>query len=452
MARIFHHWLSTRKLLLFFTESLAIGSCSFLGMLLGSALFSPSTARRALWPSTLPLALLCLGWVLTLQVALYLLDLYDLPTARADRASGGRLLEGVALAAMAMGVVLLGLRAALPEGAVLGGALGALLGVALVRSASRSVLGEPDRVAIYGSGAKARALLESLTRVEDGTFVVLAMPEQPASEAEPLARRAARLRATDLVFAPDESRGSVTTEELVRCRFAGIRVHEPAGFCERMLRKIPVAHLRASALAYSNELTVSTSRRFVKRAFDLLMACVLLALASPLMMLIALAIKLDSQGPIFYRQERVGRFGRPYFLWKFRSMRTDAEAEGAVWARAHDDRVTRLGRLLRKCRMDELPQVFNVLLGDMSFVGPRPERPVFVAQLVREIPFYSLREGVKPGITGWAQIRYPYGASVEDARKKLELDLYYVKNGSLFLDLAIIFHTVRHVLQGRGAR
>ncbi|HSP76917.1 MAG TPA: polyisoprenyl-phosphate hexose-1-phosphate transferase ExoE, partial [Myxococcaceae bacterium] len=139
-------------------------------------------------------------------------------------------------------------------------------------------------------------------------------------------------------------------------------------------------------------------------------------------------------------------------LWKFRSMRTDAEKDGAMWARAGDERVTRVGRVLRRTRIDEIPQVFNVLMGDMSFVGPRPERPVFVEQLQRAIPFYGLREAVKPGITGWAQIRYPYGASVDDARHKLEFDLYYVKNGSLFLDLGIIFHTVRHVLLGRGAR
>jgi lipopolysaccharide/colanic/teichoic acid biosynthesis glycosyltransferase len=163
-------------------------------------------------------------------------------------------------------------------------------------------------------------------------------------------------------------------------------------------------------------------------------------------------IKLDSRGPVFYRQERVGLDGRIYRLWKFRSMRIDAEKHGAVWARQNDDRVTRVGRFIRKTRMDEIPQVFNVLLGDMSFVGPRPERPIFVKQLAQEIPFYRLREAVKPGITGWAQIRYPYGASVEDARNKLEFDLYYVKNGSLFLDMAIIFHTVRHVLLGRGAR
>ncbi len=182
------------------------------------------------------------------------------------------------------------------------------------------------------------------------------------------------------------------------------------------------------------------------------MATALLVLSAPLMLVLVVLIRLDSRGPAFYRQDRVGQNGKEYALWKFRSMRIDAEKNGAVWASANDDRATRVGRFIRKTRMDEIPQVFNVLRGDMSFVGPRPERQVFIDIISKDVPYYSLREGVKPGITGWAQIRYPYGASVEDGRNKLEFDLYYVKNGTLFLDLAIIFHTVRHVLLGRGAR
>ena len=218
------------------------------------------------------------------------------------------------------------------------------------------------------------------------------------------------------------------------------------------MRRIPVQFLRASDFAFADEMTVSPLRRAFKRVFDVAVASLLLLMASPFLILVALAIKLDSKGPVFYRQDRVGLGGRAYPLWKFRSMRTDAEKNGAVWARSNDDRVTRVGKFIRKTRIDEIPQVFNVLLGHMSFVGPRPERPVFTEQLKQQIPFYGVREAVKPGITGWAQIRYPYGASVEDARNKLEFDLYYVKNGSLFLDVGIIFHTVRHVLLGRGAR
>ena len=231
-----------------------------------------------------------------------------------------------------------------------------------------------------------------------------------------------------------------------------MRVYGAAQYCERILRRIPVHVLDGVQFATADELTQGPLRRASKRAFDLVVASALLVLAAPLMAVLVVLIRLDSRGPAFYRQDRVGQNGREYALWKFRSMRLDAEKNGAVWASANDDRVTRIGRFIRKTRMDEIPQVLNVLRGDMSFVGPRPERQVFIDIISRDVPYYSLREGVKPGITGWAQIRYPYGASVEDGRNKLEFDLYYVKNGTLFLDLAIIFHTVRHVLLARGAR
>jgi exopolysaccharide biosynthesis polyprenyl glycosylphosphotransferase len=191
----------------------------------------------------------------------------------------------------------------------------------------------------------------------------------------------------------------------------------------------------------------------VKRVFDLTMSGLLLLCASPLLLVLAVLIKLDSKGPIFYWQERVGRGGKPYHVHKLRTMTKDAEKHsGPVWAQHKDPRVTRLGAFLRKSRLDEVPQVFAVFRGDMSFVGPRPERPFFVQQLKTQIPFFGLREAVKPGITGWAQIRYPYGATVDDAKNKLEYDLYYVQHQSLFLDLAICFHTVKTVLFGRGAR
>ncbi len=191
----------------------------------------------------------------------------------------------------------------------------------------------------------------------------------------------------------------------------------------------------------------------IKRVFDLVMSGLLLLCAAPLLVLLAALIKLDSEGPVFYWQERVGRGGKPYRVHKLRTMKKDAEMLcGPVWAQQKDPRVTRLGNFLRKTRLDEVPQVFAVFRGDMSFVGPRPERPFFVQQLKAQIPFFGLREAVKPGITGWAQIRYPYGATVEDAKNKLEYDLYYVVHQSLFLDLAICFHTIKTVLFGRGAR
>ena len=210
--------------------------------------------------------------------------------------------------------------------------------------------------------------------------------------------------------------------------------------------------LRASWLIYGDGFRQGWTRTFVKRCFDLVVGTVLLLVAMPVMVLTALLIVLEDGAPIFYSQERVGRGGRPFRVIKFRSMRRDTEKDGKPrWASSNDDRVTRIGRFIRKLRIDELPQLFNVLNGDMSLVGPRPERPYFVDQLTQQIPFYAVRHCVKPGVTGWAQVRYQYGASVDDAAEKLQYDLYYVKNHSLILDTLVLFETVRVVLTGEGA-
>ncbi len=456
MLRVFHHYFWGRKLALFAAESVAIAAAALLGgMAVALALARPgATPAALLWPA---LALIALVLVGTYQLSLYAFDLYDLRVALEDRRGGGRMLKAAGVSAVAVGAVMAGLRVRFPPGALLGGAMGAVAGTLLVRAAIRAFIGAPSRVFVVGDGMRARALAHAIREGGEDAFEVVAMKEPPrvgtASEGgPPIDEAAERERADYVVMAVDEPRGAVWAEALLRCRIRGMRVYEAAGFAERVLRRLPVAHLRTSDLAFSDELTVSARRRLLKRAFDLAVAVLVLALAAPLMVLVALAIKLDSKGPVFYRQDRVGLGGREYRLWKFRSMRTDAEKDGAVWARQNDDRVTRVGRIIRKARMDELPQIFNVLAGEMSFVGPRPERKIFTDELKKAIPFYGLREAVKPGITGWAQIRYPYGASVEDARNKLEFDLYYVKNGSLFLDMAIIFHTVRHVVFGRGAR
>jgi lipopolysaccharide/colanic/teichoic acid biosynthesis glycosyltransferase len=260
------------------------------------------------------------------------------------------------------------------------------------------------------------------------------------------------MRVDTVVIASDERRSRLPVEELIRLRLGGVTVLPAQRFAERVLRRIPLSLLRPSDLAIGEGL-VSPVRTAAKRVFDLLMSGLLLLCAAPLLLVLALLIKLDSEGPVFYWQERVGRGGQPYRLHKLRTMRQDAEKlSGPVWAQQKDPRVTRMGSFLRKTRLDEVPQVFAVFRGDMSFVGPRPERPFFVQQLKAQIPFFGLREAVKPGITGWAQIRYPYGANLEDAKNKLEYDLYYVQHQSLFLDLAICFHTVKTVLFGRGAR
>ena len=260
------------------------------------------------------------------------------------------------------------------------------------------------------------------------------------------------LRVDTVVIASDERRARLPIEEFIRLRLAGVTVLPSQRFAERVLRRVPIALLRPSDLAIGEGLN-SPARAAVKRVFDLVMSGILILCAAPILGILALLIKLDSRGPVFYWQERVGRGGRVFRLHKLRTMRQDAEdLSGPVWATQKDPRITRMGAFLRKTRLDEIPQAFAVFRGHMSFVGPRPERPFFVQQLKTQIPFYGLREAVKPGITGWAQIRYAYGSSVEDARAKLEYDLYYVQHQSLFLDLAICFHTVKTVVFGRGAR
>jgi sugar transferase (PEP-CTERM system associated) len=226
-----------------------------------------------------------------------------------------------------------------------------------------------------------------------------------------------------------------------------------ASYFERALGQIRLDSLKVGWLIFGEGFRQGWARTFVKRVFDITAASTLLLLASPVMLLTALLIIMEDGFPIFYRQERVGLNGRLFNVVKFRSMRRDAESDGKPrWATANDDRTTRVGRVIRKLRIDELPQLYSVLTGDMSLVGPRPERPFFVDQLTRDIPFYAVRHSVKPGVTGWAQVSYHYGASVDDSIQKLQYDLYYVKNHTLFLDIVILFETVGVVLTGKGAQ
>jgi exopolysaccharide biosynthesis polyprenyl glycosylphosphotransferase len=308
---------------------------------------------------------------------------------------------------------------------------------------------------MQGPSAEAKVAALHVVAEEKPLAAVVPLPTAGSAlavTAHTLAEAVRELRVDTVVIASDERRSRLPIEELIRMRLSGVTVLPAQRFAERVLRRIPLSLLRPSDLAIGEGL-ISPLRSATKRVFDLVMSGLLLICAAPVLLVLAVLIKLDSEGPVFYWQERVGRGGKPYHLHKLRTMKKDAEKlSGPVWAQARDPRVTRLGNFLRKTRLDEIPQVFAVFRGQMSFVGPRPERPFFVQQLKTQIPFFGLREAVKPGITGWAQIRYPYGATVDDARAKLEYDLYYVQHQSLFLDLAICFHTVKTVLFGRGAR
>ncbi|MBV9891035.1 MAG: TIGR03013 family PEP-CTERM/XrtA system glycosyltransferase, partial [Rhizobacter sp.] len=274
------------------------------------------------------------------------------------------------------------------------------------------------------------------------------------SEPIPLRDRAVSLGVKEVIVALAERRGGgLPMSELLDCRSAGVRISYLSTYFERMLGQIRIDQLHPGWLIFGKGFNHSIHRDVAKRLFDIVCSCALLAMAMPLLVLTAVCIALESRGPVFYRQDRVGQDGKTFRVIKFRSMCVDAEKSGTPqWATAKDARVTRVGAIIRRYRIDEFPQLINVLSGEMSLVGPRPERPFFVEQLTAKIPFYALRHTVKPGVTGWAQVRYDYGASIEDALEKLQYDLYYVKNHSLFLDVRVLAETVHVVLSGRGAR
>jgi sugar transferase (PEP-CTERM system associated) len=322
------------------------------------------------------------------------------------------------------------------------------------------------RVLIVGTGDEAAGVERALATLGYPTMAIVGFyptgerndsPAVPADRilpaALPLSEVVSGLGIKEVIVAVREQRGGVLPlRELIECRVSGVPVTDLAGMYERVRGEVPLESLKASWLIYGQGFSQGGLRSFVKRSFDLAVSAVLLVLALPVMLLTALVIRLESPGPVIYRQERVGRGGRQFTCLKFRSMCADAEPDGVPrWAVHADPRATRIGQFIRKARIDELPQLINVLRGEMSFVGPRPERPGFVNELTQTIPYYELRHSVKPGVTGWAQVRYSYGASVEDARKKLQFDLYYVKNHSLFLDLLILVETVRVVLFREGA-
>lgn len=344
-----------------------------------------------------------------------------------------------------------------------------LLGVVLVmrgfvnrRTAASMFM---PRVLIIGTGADAAAVQHSLSHpVKRGVeFVGFFAPAgedslevdraQVLKSPGCLVETVRKLRVNEVIVAVRQRRGGVLPiRELLDCKLLGVRVLDLSSFFERTQGQIRVDSLRASWLIYGDGFRQGWSRTFVKRCFDLVASGLLLILALPVMLVTALMILLEDGAPIFYRQERIGLAGRTFRVIKFRSMRRDAEKDGTPrWATSNDDRTTRVGRFIRKLRIDELPQLFNVFSGEMSLVGPRPERPYFVDQLCQEVPFYSVRHCVKPGVTGWAQVRYQYGASVDDAIQKLQYDLYYVKHHTLMLDTLVLFETVRVVLTGEGA-
>jgi sugar transferase (PEP-CTERM system associated) len=323
------------------------------------------------------------------------------------------------------------------------------------------------RVVFYGAGRRTAELLEQLQGAERGMSVEI-VGCIPAGDNDPCLAAAPILQAPDdwlqfvrtqriseIVISMDERRrgeGAVfPLAKFLDCKLAGVRVCDAIGFYERETGKIELSLVQPGWMLFSEGFRYSQGRDIAKRAFDIVVSLALLAVVWPLMLIAAVMIALESGFPIIYRQTRTGLNGKPFQVLKFRSMRKDAEKDGkAVWAKKNDDRITRFGHFMRNTRIDELPQLYNVLKGDMSFIGPRPERPEFVCDLVEKIPYYDTRHRVKPGLMGWAQLKYPYGASVDDAAQKLRYDLYYVKNHSLLLDIVILVQTVEVILLGKG--
>jgi len=395
---------------------------------------------------------------------LYYFDLYDLQQLRSRGETYFRLLAVLGM----LSFLLAGISYVFP-GFILGrdvflvGISILTLALLLWRSVYAWLLQQPalrERVYVLGAGPRATALVQALrSRPELGMEVVGwagAMGNGSLTReglAGHLATISREARVERVIVALSDRRGTMPVLELLDLRFSGIAVEDATSLMEKITGKISVDELNPSWLLFSEGFRLTAAFLFARRVLSKLISLAVLLLVLPLIPMIVLAIKLTSPGPVLYRQKRVGRNGKLFDCYKFRTMRPDAEADsGPTWASDDDPRITPVGGFLRRTRLDEIPQFWNVLCGDMGFVGPRPERPEFIELLTREIPYYQLRHIIRPGVTGWAQVCFPYGASVEEAKEKLQYDLYYIKNMSLTFDLYIIFQTVKTVLFGRGAK
>jgi len=404
---------------------------------------------------------------IVIWLAMVAVGVYGPKALRSLRFAGARLLVATSLGIIALAVI----DFILPTEMLWRSTLLYTMGLAILvlvgdRMLLNSFLGSSAfrrRVMVLGAGDRAQRLRALSEQPESGFVIVsfIAMNEDGRVVEEAISRSAIHdlgkfaenLGVSEVVLALQERRNSLPLKDLLRIKTKGVHVNDFSSFMERETGRVDLDTVNPSWLIFSDGF--SSGRMLssaVKRIFDITASVILLLVTFPVIALFAIIVKLDSKGPAFFRQQRVGLYGEPFQLVKLRSMRTDAEKDGAKWAEENDPRITRVGRLIRKLRIDELPQTWSVLLGHMSFVGPRPEVPSFVDSLEEEIPFYGERHMVKPGITGWAQINYPYGASVEDSRRKLEYDLYYAKNYTPFLDLVILLQTVRVILWPEGAR
>ena len=463
ILRIFNKYVPTRKMAFFFLESFFVmgmvifgAYLRFLGDLrgfetLGSLFFK---------------ALLVAG---TVQICLYYFDLYDLKYFRKKIELIIRLLQSFGVSS----IILAFLYYLFPELIIGRGVffISLILMVLVVifwRLLYNYLLKTralDQRILILGIGSMAKSIAgEMIQKIDTGFRIIGFIAEAPDRVGEKLINPSIigdlsqlcaivqREKINRIIVALEEWRGKFPGAELLKCRMNGITIQEGIDFLEHLTGRLQVESLRPSFLIFSDGFRKSKSIRWAKRSIEFFFSLIGLICLSPLILIISLLIKIDSRGPILYQQERVGENGKVFKLFKFRSMFENAETNGPVWAGEEDARITWIGRCIRKWRCDEIPQMLNVLKGDMAFVGPRPERPFFVEKLRKEIPFYDQRLVVRPGITGWAQIKYRYGASKEDSLEKMKYDLYYIKNLSILFDLVIIFETIKVVLFKKGAR
>ena len=454
--QLFKRSVSARGLTAFGFEIVLVAG----SLLVATLLYEPAIDTGFLWRVALPSGLVL--------VCLYYNDFYDLTVVRSGREVVIRLFQAGGVASILLALIYFVLPAVAVDSQAFFPWLFLLLGTVLAwRFAFNRLIRTPqlvENILIVGTGSVARAVARQIAEQGDFAYRIVgfaadrgatkSLPGYPRvlGEKGEIGELVARHGVDRIVVAVTDRRGRLPIDELMHLKLSGVPVEEAATTYERLTGKLMIESIKPSSLIFSDGFRVGRWRRMVKRGADIAFSIAGLVLSAVPMALTALAVRLESGPPIIYRQERVGQYGRTFMLFKFRSMRVDAEGEGPVWAREGDDRVTRIGRFIRATRLDELPQFWNVLRGDMSFVGPRPERPYFVEQLTREIPFYHERHAVKPGLTGWAQVKYRYGASIEDAIEKLRYDLYYVKHLSLVFDLTIAFDTVKVILFGKGAQ
>ena len=466
--RIFGHYVSFPLILLVLAETIihigavyAAGAARYLDIH-----FQLKTVDEQII-SVLPRAAL---YALVMLVVMTVFGLYGSQLRQDNHEYRARFLASFPAAAAAMVIIFYAIpQSFLGRGIMALSLLFSFVGTHLARTLFFRLIGHEAlkrRVLVLGGGSRALEVEALLHRLGPGAGFQLVGFASCGDERRPPAKSTLlgdckSLRALVkqhrideiVVGVRDRRNGHLSMQDLFECKLEGVSIVDLPTFFERETGVIQLMTLSKSWLVYSEGFYKSLCRRLLKHMFDACVGAVMLIVALPVMLLAALAILLETGRPVLYRQTRVGERGKVFEILKFRSMRVDAEKDGvAQWARKNDDRTTRVGRFLRQTRIDELPQLINVLRGEMSFVGPRPERPPFVTEISRTVPAYPTRHSVKPGITGWAQIRYPYGASVEDAAQKLQFDLYYVKNHSLFLDLVIMFQTAQVVLFSKGAR